>query len=298
MQDSIVLPVNPLTLRFAQDQRSIEKEYQSFSFKQNLGHIRTCHYLAILLYALFILVDLQIAPDTIKVHLIIRFALVCPIFCIGLVLSYRSWYQNIYSYLLGFYVLLTANGYLVMGFFAPASFHFVYYIGFIACLIFGYIYIRLPFLFASAIGWIAGFAYFFVQFYYGQHEDKALFSYLAYLLGFEFLLMMVCYSEEKSVRNSFYLFYLLSIERDRTREINTELAEVVEKRTVELHQLADAISRVKKLSGLLPICSSCKKIRDDKGYWNKIESYIQNHSEAEFSHSICPDCIKKLYPDL
>jgi len=48
---------------------------------------------------------------------------------------------------------------------------------------------------------------------------------------------------------------------------------------------------------MLPICAACKKIRDDKGYWNQIESYIREHSEAEFSHGICPDCAKKLYPD-
>ena len=63
-------------------------------------------------------------------------------------------------------------------------------------------------------------------------------------------------------------------------------------------ELQDAISRVRTLSGLLPICSSCKKIRDDKGYWNQIESYIHKHSEAEFSHGICPECARELYPDL
>jgi hypothetical protein len=63
-------------------------------------------------------------------------------------------------------------------------------------------------------------------------------------------------------------------------------------------KLEDALSQLKTLSGLLPICSSCKKIRDDSGYWNQIERYIQDHSEAEFSHSICPECLKRLYPDL
>ena len=62
--------------------------------------------------------------------------------------------------------------------------------------------------------------------------------------------------------------------------------------------LREALSKIKTLSGLLPICSSCKKIRDDKGYWSQIEGYISDHSAAEFSHSICPDCAKKLYPDL
>jgi len=63
-------------------------------------------------------------------------------------------------------------------------------------------------------------------------------------------------------------------------------------------ELREALSEVKKLSGLLPICSHCKKIRDDKGYWTQIESYIHDHSEAEFSHSICQDCAKKYYPDM
>ena len=62
--------------------------------------------------------------------------------------------------------------------------------------------------------------------------------------------------------------------------------------------LKKALAEVKKLSGMLPICSACKKIRDDKGYWKQIESYIRDHSDAEFSHSICPDCSEKLYPGL
>jgi hypothetical protein len=63
-------------------------------------------------------------------------------------------------------------------------------------------------------------------------------------------------------------------------------------------ELQHAFEEVNFLSGLLPICASCKKIRDDKGYWKKIETYISSHSKVEFSHSICPDCAQKLYPEL
>ncbi len=63
-------------------------------------------------------------------------------------------------------------------------------------------------------------------------------------------------------------------------------------------ELEEALSKVKQLNGMLPICSSCKKIRNDTGYWENIENYISMHSEAEFSHGICPDCAKRLYPDL
>ncbi len=62
-------------------------------------------------------------------------------------------------------------------------------------------------------------------------------------------------------------------------------------------ELQEALAKVKALSGLLPICASCKKIRDDKGYWTQVEVYIRDHSEADFSHSICPDCAARLYPD-
>ncbi len=64
-----------------------------------------------------------------------------------------------------------------------------------------------------------------------------------------------------------------------------------------IDDLQEALDKVNLLGGLLPICASCKKIRDDKGYWNQIETYIRDHSEAEFSHGICPDCAKKLYPE-
>ena len=63
-------------------------------------------------------------------------------------------------------------------------------------------------------------------------------------------------------------------------------------------ELETALAEIKTLRGIIPICANCKKIRDDQGYWNQIESYIRDHSEAEFSHSICPDCARKLYPEL
>ena len=73
----------------------------------------------------------------------------------------------------------------------------------------------------------------------------------------------------------------------------------MEKEKEELiEKLQESLKKVKLLSGFLPICASCKKIRDDKGYWNQIETYIRAHSEAEFSHGICPDCYKKLYANL
>ena len=78
----------------------------------------------------------------------------------------------------------------------------------------------------------------------------------------------------------------------------------IDKKQSELEQekyikdIECALERIKKLEGLLPICSSCKMIRDEKGYWNHIEKYICDHSEAKFTHGICPECAKELYPDV
>ena len=68
--------------------------------------------------------------------------------------------------------------------------------------------------------------------------------------------------------------------------------------TLGKEKLEAALSKIKTLSGMLPICSYCKKIRDDKGYWNQIEEYLGDHSNAEFSHSICKECAQKHYPGM
>ena len=94
--------------------------------------------------------------------------------------------------------------------------------------------------------------------------------------------------------------------RLRTSQLEASNAELrdqmVERKKAELdrelviRQLQDALSQVKTLSGLIPICAHCKKIRDDRGYWNQVEEYIRRHSHAEFTHGICPDCMTTHFP--
>ncbi len=64
-----------------------------------------------------------------------------------------------------------------------------------------------------------------------------------------------------------------------------------------IHELQEALARVKTLSGLLPVCASCRKIRDSHGQWHHLETYIRMHTEADFTHGICPDCRRTLYPE-
>ena len=65
----------------------------------------------------------------------------------------------------------------------------------------------------------------------------------------------------------------------------------------KVKELQKALDDVKSLRGILPICASCKKIRDDKGYWQQVEQYVAAHSEAQFSHGVCPECLQKFYPE-
>jgi len=80
------------------------------------------------------------------------------------------------------------------------------------------------------------------------------------------------------------------------QDITRQKLEEIERENI-IQKLQAALDNVKILKGLLPICMHCKKIRDEKGYWKRIEAYIQENSEAEFSHSICRECAKKYYPD-
>ena len=78
----------------------------------------------------------------------------------------------------------------------------------------------------------------------------------------------------------------------------TERKKFEEEREKLIKELQEALKEIKTLRGILPLCSFCKKIRDDKGYWEQVDVYIHKHSQAEISHGICPDCVKEHYPDL
>ena len=95
--------------------------------------------------------------------------------------------------------------------------------------------------------------------------------------------------------------YIIKPFQDRELHSNIEMAlykHEAEKKLKKLNQeLQDSLAKVKSLRGLLPICANCKDVRDDKGNWERIENYIANRSEAEFSHGICLKCSKKLYPE-
>ena len=80
--------------------------------------------------------------------------------------------------------------------------------------------------------------------------------------------------------------------------VGRRMVELQETLAARIEELGQALEEIKTLRGILPICASCKKIRDDQGYWQQVEVYVHDHTDAQFSHGLCPECIRKLYPDM
>ncbi len=99
--------------------------------------------------------------------------------------------------------------------------------------------------------------------------------------------------DELIIVSIFLMFYFAFFFVRRWNETN-RLNFILKKKNTELQE---TIEELNQLRGIIPICSSCMKIRDDRGYWERVDKYIASKSKVLFSHSLCPDCIKKLYPD-
>ena len=81
-------------------------------------------------------------------------------------------------------------------------------------------------------------------------------------------------------------------------EVGRRMVEMQNALAEKIGELRRALAEIKTLRGIVPICAGCKKIRDDSGFWQQVEVYVRDHSEAQFSHGICPECMKRLYPEL
>jgi PAS domain S-box-containing protein len=143
-----------------------------------------------------------------------------------------------------------------------------------------------------------------IEFLFAHPEKELIHKFLARIMGGERVnrIQTVCLRKDfrpidvsltvSAIKNSDgQVIGVSAIARDITERRRAEA-----EREKLLRELQQALSEVKTLSGLLPICASCKKIRDDGGYWHQVEVYVQQHSKAAFTHGFCPDCIRKLYP--
>ena len=130
---------------------------------------------------------------------------------------------------------------------------------------------------------------------FGQREGRAWVTAALISAALGFLTPLGYAYEPWSVLRFLIIYVIIAIisyglESSRHRYYSELLEEKV--------SLEEALARVKTLRGLLPICSRCKMVRDDKGYWQEIEEFVGRHSDAEFSHGLCPECVTRMYPDL
>lgn len=148
----------------------------------------------------------------------------------------------------------------------------------------------------GGFGFFLGSVWFFRNYYHSSNQNHILFANLCVLFGVSAVLFDfsgIWNTEWWIWHTTRLIAYLVALSLIFKIHKNVE-----NQRDKLLNELQDALNNIKILKGFLPICASCKKIRDDNGYWNQIESYIQERSEAEFSHSVCPECTQKLYPEL
>lgn len=145
------------------------------------------------------------------------------------------------------------------------------------------------------------FSFYLKPHFYQTKVFYLLLGFLIVVLGFTTYRMRINHLKKGEKR----LQRIVNESTTELQEKNSRLEiEISERKKTEkekeklITDLSEAFANIKNLKGLLPICASCKKIRDDKGYWNQIEVYIMQHSEADFSHSLCPECAKKIYPEM
>ena len=282
---------NRITLSFTDNDPSLEKEFLRCYFENSLQITRITVLLGGLFYALFGILDAIMLPEVKYVTWTIRYVIVCPIIFLVFALSYSKKYHKYWQFSLAAIIAAAGVGIICMIAVAPRPANSLYYAGLILVIMYGYTVFRTRFIWASLTCWGIVVLYEIVAVYVISVPFHMLVSNNFFFITANLVGMIASYSIEYYIRMTFYYQQLLGEEKAKVTEINRQLEDKVTK-------LKQALTEIKTLSGLLPICAKCKKIRDDKGYWKQIEEYISTHSDAEFSHSICPQCAKELYGDL
>jgi two-component system cell cycle sensor histidine kinase/response regulator CckA len=228
--------LNPLTLAFSGSHKSLEQPFREAYFDNSLDHLRRCKLYAILFFGIFGILDALVFPELIYPLWFIRYALVCPVFLLGLVFSYTAAYRRVWQAANAFYIMVTGFAYVAMVVIIPPPESYFYGVGTIFCIYFGYTFIHARFVTATVAGLLVFAGYQAAMFMLMETTGSIQLIFGAHFLGINLLGMLICYSIETQERKSFFLTTLLEKEKRKTEAANRNLEKRVEARTAALQR--------------------------------------------------------------
>jgi two-component system, cell cycle sensor histidine kinase and response regulator CckA len=229
--------LNPLTLAFTGRYENLEASFRKAYFSNSVDHLRRCKLYAILFFSIFGVLDAYVFPQQKYTLWFIRYILVCPVFVLGLIFSYSNAYRHVWQLLNAFYILVTGFAYVAMVVITPAPESYLYGVGTIFCVFFGYTFINARFVTASIAGLLVIGGYQAAMMLLVDASPVTQLISGAHFLGINLLGMLICYSIETQQRKNFFLHHLLEQEKEKTEDINRNLEKRVEERTAALQRI-------------------------------------------------------------
>ncbi len=280
--------INHFTLHFSGPDKELESGFRQYFFKLSLPIFRWGFVMGIALYGLFGLLDALAMPEVKYQFWLIRFGLVIPVMAAGILLSFHSSFEKYWQAAISVIITVAAFGIFWMIAMGPAPESWSYYVGNILVMFFCFTFIRARFTWATFTGAVILLMFEITSIWLTDTPLIILLRNNFFFISAVIIGMVACYSMEYFARKNFFLMVKLEKEKKKLSNANEKLQH-------HIKELKQAHREIKTLSGFIPICANCKKIRDDQGYWNQIEKYISEHSDAVFSHALCPECLEKLY---
>ena len=284
------MQLNRFTLTFTGDQHGLETDFRARYFTRNLRTIRWSLIFGLCAYLGFGVLDRFVFPESFRSLWSLRFGFTCHWILATLAATWLPGFDRVWQPVLAVAVAVAGAMIVAMTVMAPPPFSYTYYAGVALVLVYGYTVSRLRFLWAAAAGWVIVCAYEIAAIRLISTPPEVLLSNNFFFISTNLLGMVASYTMEYHARRDHWLAHQLAEEKARVQASHFELSAKVE-------ELEREREKVRVLRGLIPICSHCKRIRDDKGYWNRLESYLKKHSHAEFSHGICPQCLETHYSE-
>ncbi len=267
---------NPITLAFTQAEEAREADFLADYYRRNRSTIRWSLFVGLLAYMAFGFLDRLIFPESTRVLWLLRFGLACPVILLTLLATFLDGFERIWAPALAGAVFVAGGVIVVMTLKTPSPLNQAYYAGGALVLVYGYALSRLRFIWASIAGLAIVLLYEVGTPLFSDTPPLAFIANSFFFVSTNLIGMAASYAMEYHARKD----YLLAQELDR-----------------RLAELRAEQEKVRVLRGLIPICSHCRRIRDDKGYWSQLEEFLHRHSDAALSHGICPECARKYYSE-